>query len=338
MAMKLDKTVPAPGDGIAIVVAVFDGAPTLAELASRVQSLIEGRDGGGELLLVNDGSTDDSWRIIEALAQSRSWIRGIDLSRNVGQHGALLCGIRHVRHPIIVTLDDDLQHAPEDIPRLLEALGPGVDLVYGIPLHQSQPASRILASWLLGWLLRLRGTGGTHRYSAFRAFRTQLRSAFDTYSGPQVSIDVLLSWGTTRAAMVRVDHHRPGRRRSRYSLRKLIGLAFETVVGFGIVSPALIAGMGGILSVLGLCGLLGGFFRTLDIAAVVVLCTGIQLCIASWLGACLMRTQAAVSGRPAYLIARTTSNDRLPDGSSYRQQMVETVLDSARPDHGSHDA
>src|SRR6185436_19767459 len=92
--------------------------------------------GAFEVVLVNDGSRDRSWPVINELSVARSWVRGINLMRNYGQHNALLCGIRAARFDTIVTMDDDLQHPPEEIPKLLAKLGEGFDVVYGFPEQQ----------------------------------------------------------------------------------------------------------------------------------------------------------------------------------------------------------
>ena len=86
-----------------------------------------------EIILVNDGSRDRSWEIISELSSRFPAVRGLNLMRNYGQHNALLCGIRAAKYDVIVTMDDDLQHPPEEIPRLLEQLEQGFDVVYGAP-------------------------------------------------------------------------------------------------------------------------------------------------------------------------------------------------------------
>jgi len=307
--------------GITVVVAVFNGAETLAELTRRVEAVLTSCGGSWELVLVNDGSGDASWQTIEALSHRYAWVRGIDLARNVGQHNALLCAVRHARHRVIVTIDDDLQHAPEDIPRLLHALGPEVDVVYGIPVRPNQSVGRILGSWLLGWLLRLWGTGRAPRYSAFRAFRSRLREPFAVGIGPHVCLDVLLSWSTSRFARVDIEHRPSDSRRSRYGLAQLIGLAHEALVGFGITParPAAVAGTA--FLVLGGVGV--GFdllaAKTADTPCAwivdpgfaILVGIGVQLVLFAWGAALLTRIHEATMGRPPYVVARTT--DDSPD-------------------------
>ena len=290
---------------------------------------------------MNDGSQDDSWPVIGALARRFDWVRGIDLARNFGQHNALLCGIRAARQPVIVTLDDDLQHPPEEIRILLAALEARVDLVYGQPRRHRHSRWRIAASWLLGRLARVGRPGGPPRFSAFRAFRTRLRDAFAGHHAPFVSIDVLLSWSTSRVATVAVEHRPRASGRSGYDLAKLVGLALDTLRGFGAPSPWLAGGLGVLLLAAGAAGLLaaaldppGAGGRGIGLGALVAVAAifaGLQLCVLAWLGDYLARLHAAAIGRPPYVIAATTDNvPAAPDSRPMREDRPAAAAPSAR--------
>src|SRR5215210_3199690 len=121
---------------ISIVVPAYNSAPILPDLVARIDSLWEQLtlgDGERELILVNDASRDNTWDVICRLADRYPWVHGINLMRNYGQHNALLCGIRAASYEVIVTMDDDLQNPPEEVPRLLDELGEGYDVIYGTP-------------------------------------------------------------------------------------------------------------------------------------------------------------------------------------------------------------
>src|SRR6187397_742169 len=134
-----------PTATLSVVVPVYGGARTLPELVSRLLAALPALAREFEIVLVNDASPDDSWRVIQELAAVHPAVRGIDLMRNYGQHNALLCGIRSARHALVVTLDDDLQNRPEDIGALLQALTPDVDVVYGVPRRGGHGFARRLA-------------------------------------------------------------------------------------------------------------------------------------------------------------------------------------------------
>jgi glycosyltransferase involved in cell wall biosynthesis len=190
---------------LSIVVPVYNSSGSLEALTKRIALAL--KDWPYELLLVNDGSSDDSWtRIVEA-ARADPRVRGIDLARNYGQHNALLAGIRAARGDTIVTIDDDLQNPPEEIPKLLAKLGDGYDVVYGTANERQHGILRALGTRLTKWSLKVAiGADIATQVSSFRAFRTHLRDAFKDFQGPYVSIDALFGWGTTRFAAVPVRH------------------------------------------------------------------------------------------------------------------------------------
>ena len=191
--------------GISVVCAVFNGEASLVELYHRLVSALSLLTKEFEIVFVNDQSPDKSGKIIASLAAQDPRVQGIDLMRNYGQHNALLCGIRAARFDTIVTLDDDLQHPPEEIAKLLERLDEGYDVIYGTPKSEQNGWTRALASKAVRLALRSAvGYEVAKDVSAFRAFRAQLREAFAGYHTSFVSIDVLLTWATTRFAAVSV--------------------------------------------------------------------------------------------------------------------------------------
>jgi len=200
---------------------------------SRLEPVLASLADEYEIVLVNDGSSDGSWRRIAELSETHPAVRGIDLMRNFGQHNALLAGIRDARFELIVTLDDDLQNPPEEIPKLVERLGDDNDVVYGSPVRPEHGVGRGLATYLTK--LALQGAMGStvaRTVTPFRAFRRDLRDAFAAYSGPYVSVDVLLSWGTSRFASVPVRHDPRRVGRSNYTLRQLASYALNMTTGF----------------------------------------------------------------------------------------------------------
>ena len=119
-----------------VVVPVFNAEKTLDELIRQLGGVMPELAEAFEVILVNDASRDGSWGVIERLAAENDWVRGINFMRNYGQHNALLAGIRAARYEVVVTMDDDLEHPPGEIGKLLEKLGEGYDVVYGAPIQQ----------------------------------------------------------------------------------------------------------------------------------------------------------------------------------------------------------
>jgi glycosyltransferase involved in cell wall biosynthesis len=313
------------GREISVVVPVFNSEGILSVLVQRLTETLAALGVEYEIVLVDDGSADGSWEAIERLAAD-DHVRGLRLARNYGQHNALLAGIREARHPTIVTLDDDLQNPPEEIPRLLAELDAGSDVVYGTPTEVRTPFWRTVGTKLTKWALRsVMGADIAARVSAFRAFRSELRDSFETFRGPYVSIDVLLSWATTRFAWVPVEHHPRAGGQSNYGFRRLASAALNVLTGFS-TRPLRIASV---------IGLATTFFGVLLFAYVVVrylfeggsvpgfpflasiiaIFSGAQLLALGVMGEYLARMHVRMMDRPAYSIraevgTRSSSVDR----------------------------
>lgn len=303
-----------------VVVPVYNGALSLPELIARLESVLGSLTDTYEAILVNDGSQDDSWDVICQLAQDHAWVHGINLMRNYGQHNALLCGIREARHEIIVTMDDDLQHPPEEIPLLLAKLAEGFDVVYGTPQREKHGLWRDLASQITKLALQTAmGVDAARNVSAFRAFRTQLRDAFASYSGPFVSIDVLLTWGTTKFAAVRVRHDNRTRGVSNYTFGKLVTHALNMMTGFSVLPLQLASYLGFIFTLFGGIVFVYVVGRYLIqgssmpgfpfLASVIAVFSGVQLFVVGILGEYLARMYQRTMERPAYTARARASQE-----------------------------
>jgi glycosyltransferase involved in cell wall biosynthesis len=298
---------------ISVVVPVYNSATFLPLLVGRLTEVLEGLAREYELVLVNDGSADESWaRILEFSARDGR-VRGLDLMRNYGQHNALLAGIRLARHSTVVTLDDDLQNPPEEIPKLLAKLEEGHDVVYGYADVPQYGLWRNLATRVTK--LALSGViGGTiaGKVSAYRAFRTELREAFADYDGPYVSVDVLLSWGTTRFAAVPVAHDRRVGGRSSYTFGRLANHALNVLTGFS-TRPLRVASLVGLAFTLFGVGILalvlGRYAFGGDppsgfpfLASIFAIFSGAQLLTLGIIGEYLARMHVRIMDRPAYTV------------------------------------
>jgi glycosyltransferase involved in cell wall biosynthesis len=306
---------PGSAPELSIVVPVFNAEGSLAALARRVSDALPGLD--YELLLVNDGSADRSWERIceEAAADAR--VRGINFARNFGQHNALLAGIRSARAPRIVTIDDDLQNPPEEIPKLLAKLDEGYDVVYGSASVRQHGWLRAAATRFTKWSLKAAiGSEIAMQVSAFRAFRTPIRSAFSEFQGPYVSIDALLGWGTTRFAAVPVRHDPRLVGESNYGFVRLATHALNVLTGF-TTRPLRAATLIGIAFTFVGMGILAyvvaRYFIDGDrvpgfpfLASMIAIFSGAQLLTLGIIGEYLARMHVRAMDRPAYAIAAET--------------------------------
>jgi undecaprenyl-phosphate 4-deoxy-4-formamido-L-arabinose transferase len=302
---------------ISVVVPVFNADKSLRELVSRLPAVLHGLCEKYELILVNDGSEDRSWETITRLTAEHVWIRGIDLMRNYGQHNALLCGIRAANHEIVVTLDDDLQHPPEEIPKLVQKLAEGYDVVYGTREKRQHGPWRTLASFVTRWTLRSTlGSKVPHDFSAFRAFRTQAREAFQQYNSPFVSIDVLLTWASTQFASIKVRHDSRPFGGSTYTFRKLVSYVPLMMTGFSTL-PLRFASLAGfaftifgflvLVYVVGRYFLQGGSLPGFPfLASIISIFSGVQLFALGVIGEYLAQMHFRTMDRPVYTIRTTT--------------------------------
>lgn len=308
---------------LSVVIPVYNGAQSLPTLISRLEPVLSRLTGAYEAILVNDGSRDNSWDVICRLAHTYTWVRGINLMRNYGQHNALLCGIRAARHDLIVTLDDDLQHPPEEIPTLLDKLAEGYDVVYGTPQHEHHGLWRVLASQITKLALQTAmGVEAARNVSAFRVFRTPLRDAFASYSDPFVSIDVLLTWGTTRFAAVPVRHDQRQVGESNYTFRKLVTHAINMATGFSTVPLQLASWLGFAFTLFGVLVLVYviGRYLLLDysvpgfpfLASVIAIFSGAQLFVIGILGEYLARVHVRTTRRPHAVIRERAGFEDAP--------------------------
>lgn len=303
-------------DAISIVVPVYNSEGSLTPLVERLAQVLPAIAAEHEIILVNDGSRDGSWSVITGLASRFPAVRGLDLMRNFGQHNAILAGVRQARHPITITMDDDLQHPPEEIPKLLAALGGGADVVYGTPKAMQHGFLRNLASRVTkAALARAMRVETVVDINAFRAFRTQLRDAFAAYESPHVVFDVLLSWGTTRFVAVPVDHQPRTIGRSNYTLRKLFEQALLIMTGFSTAPLRLASSIGFFLTLFGLVvfawvliryfmegGSVPGFPF---LASIIAIFSGAQMFAIGIIGEYLARMFHRSLERPVYVIKST---------------------------------
>ncbi len=268
------------------------------------------------MILVNDGSRDQSWEVIQGLADSLPWVVGVNMMRNYGQHNALLCGVRTARFPVCITMDDDLQHPPEEIGKLLTTLAAGHDVVYGLPTTLPHSLWRNLFSKLIKRLLAfVMGIPNLRDIGSFRALRTDLRQAFADYQNPNVILDVLLSWGTTSFGSVRVNEDQRRSGESNYSFGKLVQVAIRVLTGYSTAPLRLASQVGLVATLIGLAifayvvtiyftsGSVPGFPF---LASIISVLSGVQLFALGVFGEYLARMYDRSMDRPTYVVRQRT--------------------------------
>jgi glycosyltransferase involved in cell wall biosynthesis len=298
---------------ISVVIPVYLSEAILPELVRRLQTVLAARTEIFEVVLVNDCSPDRSWDVICDLARRHSWIRPINLMRNCGQHNALLCGIRAARYEVIVTMDDDLQHPPEEIPKLLAKLASGYDVVYGTPETEQHGIGRNFASWTTKLALQnVMGAEIARQVGAFRAFDSQVVKAFSHYEGSFVSIDVLLTWGTNRFASTPVKHRPREQGASGYTFRKLLTHAMNMMTGFSTMPLQIASMIGFVFTLFGIVVLAYVLIRYFVnggsvpgfpfLASIIAIFSGAQLFALGIIGEYLARMHFRSMQKPPYVV------------------------------------
>jgi undecaprenyl-phosphate 4-deoxy-4-formamido-L-arabinose transferase len=298
--------------GLSVVVPVYEEEGTIAELHARATAALRALGRQYELIFVDDGSTDGTWAEIERLHADDDRLRAVRFKRNFGQHPAMHAGLARARGEIVVTMDGDLQNAPEDIPRLVEAVEAGADVASGRRAARHDSWGRTLPSRLInGMLRRFTGVAISDFGCAFNAYR---RSAVEPMLGvigrQKFTKALVLSGG---ASVVEVDvSHAPRAGPSRYSPLRLTRLALHVLAGFwprpiqwaGLAIGALCTLLATVLGVYALWWWVdhADFPGPLLLGVAVLVVLGIQGFILALIGEYLARIQRDVGGRPLYTI------------------------------------
>lgn len=305
-----------------MVIPVYGSELVLPSLVARLEPVLRALAGdrGFEVVLVHDCSPDQAWRVIGDLASSRPWLRAIGLRLNAGQHNAVMAGLRHARGRIIVTMDDDLQHDPDDIPKLVDSIRAGADVCFASFRSRHHRAWKVLGSRLNDVVARflLKKPRGLY-LSPFRAMVAGVRDEVVRYQGPNAYVDGLILLATRRIASVEVEHHDRYAGESGYSFHQSISLWLKMATGFSIKPLRVASWLGLAFSFFGfvfalllvLERLLGGNTPTgwASLIVSVLILGGIQLLAIGAIGEYVGRIFLTINGRPQYVIAERLNFD-----------------------------
>lgn len=302
---------------LTVVIPVYRSESILPGLLARLEKVLPAIANNYEVIMVCDGSPDDSWETIKTLAKTYTYLKGINLRKNYGQHNAILVGIREAKYEIIVTMDDDLQHPPEEIHKLLKKLDEGHDVVYGTPEHLQHSALRNASSVVTKFVVQhSMGYENASKINAFRAFRTELREAFSNYRDKFISIDILLTWGTNNFSSVVVQHNERYSGISGYSLRKLLFHAVNLITSFSSLPLQIASIIGFVFMSLGMLILIYILINYINtggsvpgftfVSSMIAIFSGVQLFSLGVIGEYLSRIHFRSMGQPYAFIKEKT--------------------------------
>ena len=299
---------------VSVVVPVLDEEATVEPLYRGIVASLADAGIAGEVIFVDDGSTDGTFATLDRLHRDDPRVRVVSFSRNFGQHPAMHAGITRARGRVVVTMDGDLQNAPADIPRLVAAVEAGADVASGRRVQRADGLLRRLPSVVVNRLLaRLTGVRLHDFGCAFNAYRREALDPVMHRIGRQKFTKAVVCSTGVRVVEVDLDHHaRAGR--SRYGPFRLVRLALEVLTGFW---PALAQWVGAAVAVLGILssaavgswGLIHWIRRDdfpgpLLLGALVLFVLGLQGLLMAVVGEQLQRIQRLVEGKPPYHVER----------------------------------
>jgi undecaprenyl-phosphate 4-deoxy-4-formamido-L-arabinose transferase len=308
---------------LSIVIPVYGSERVLPELVSQIryeldklESLLENY----EIIFVCDQSPDNSWQVIKILSSKYPQVCGVLLRINAGQHNALMAGLDRARGEVIVTMDDDLQHSPTDISKLLHLIDQGYDVAYARFKKRNHALWKITGSHInslvAGYLIQ---KPKDLYLSPFRALKAGIRDDILRYAGPFVYVDGLILSVTQNIASIDVDHHQRFAGDSSYGLRKSLSLWLKMATNFSIFPLRITSILGLIFSGLGFCLAILLVIQkfTLNVmpigwtSLIVTILTvgGVQLLALGMIGEYIGRVLLTINSKPQYVIAETVGLD-----------------------------
>lgn len=245
---------------LSIVVPLYNESASVAPLCEAIVRAVAPMEEAFEVLLVDDGSTDDTFEKARTVASRDDRFNVIKLRKNFGQTAALHAGFDHAEGDVIVTMDGDLQNDPEDIGRLVRKMREGYDVVAGYRKNRTESfLIRELPSQVANWLIRkTTGTPIIDNGCALRAYRADVIKRFPLYSEMHRLLPTILALAGVRIAQIRVEHHPRKYGQSKYGLARVYKVLIDLLALKTVLTAARHPLFGfGKLSVLGagLCGL-----------------------------------------------------------------------------------
>jgi glycosyltransferase involved in cell wall biosynthesis len=314
-----------------VVVPVYNSSKSLKELCQRIDVVFQGLKKSYEIILVDDGSKDNSWQVMKQIQKEKQHVTIIQLMRNFGQHNTTLCGLNQASGDYIITIDDDLQSLPEDIPKLINKIDQGYDAVFAAVKKKKDKQFKIIGSWFIQKLNRM--IFDTPRHLKVNSFRIMTRDISDQliqYKTPYPYISGMILSMTNKIENVVVGHDQRRHGASTYTVFKLFKLAFNLVINYSALPLNVFAGMGFIVSAFsftyGLLMMLKKVFIGVPVegwTSVIVLLSflnGILITMLSLMGEYLVRILGEVSARNQFVIRKKIKSSFRHSGSTSLSQ------------------
>jgi undecaprenyl-phosphate 4-deoxy-4-formamido-L-arabinose transferase len=319
--------------GLSIVIPVYNGADSIGRLLGALSSLQP--HGGLEIVLVNDGSPDNSHEVcLELVERATVPVVYIEHMRNYGEHNAVMTGLRHASGAYVITMDDDLQNPPDEVLRLYDhARRTGLDVVYTRYAEKAHAGWRNLGSRFANAVAdRLLDKPKGLYLSSFRCMSAATARAVTDYRGPYPYIDGLLMQVTQRIGSLEVRHLPRAHGRSNYTLTRLVRLWLNLATSFSLAPLRLAVLAGTAMAAAGLVGAVAVAVEALysrtpsgwaSIAVIMLLVGGVQCLMLGIIGEYVGRTFLSANGKPQAAVREVTrSAASLAEARTARKSVV----------------
>lgn len=304
---------------VSIVIPVYRSESILPKLVAKVAEVMDALhlSNSFELVLVNDCSPDNSWKVITEQAAQHTFIKGISLRKNFGQHNAVMAGLHHAKGRYVILMDDDLQHPPSSIGKLLDALRSGYDVCYTNYVGRQHALWKKVGSKFndLVATYALRKPKGLY-LSSFKALRLEVVQEVIRYDGPYAYVDGLILDVTNSITSVDIEHQARLEGEGNYNLRKSLSLWMKMLTSFSILPLRFATCVGFGMSALSLLMILVLIVQKFlhpeyprgwtSLIATILLVGGIQTLCLGMIGEYLGRAYLKVNRKPQFVVARTT--------------------------------
>ncbi len=232
-----------------VVIPVYNSERTLIELIDRLSATFSKISGEYEVIFIDDCSSDNSWQVLEEIHQRYSNVKIIHLQKNFGQHNAVLCGLNYARGEYIITMDDDLQHPPEEIPKLINKIQEGYQVVFGrYKIKQHSRVENFFSKrfqTFVHWILDI---PNTVFISSFAIFASDVVKNMIHIKSSYVFLPALVrnSVPANKIANAEVSHHPRVVGKSNYNIGKYLTLSLNLIINYSIL-PLLFVGIFGVI-------------------------------------------------------------------------------------------
>lgn len=306
---------------ISVVIPVYGSEKILPVLYSQLKEMLLKNNYDHEIILVDDCGPGRTWPIIRELAENDDAVKGIQLMKNSGQGSATLAGLKVVTGDIIVTMDDDMQHPPEEVPKLIDALlsDPDLDVIIGAPHEKKHNASRRLGSHFINLLnSKFLGKDINLRFTGFRAIRSNVAAEITKMVTYYPALGPMLLTVTRRIKNITFNHKERMEGKSNYSFSRLLKQTLSNFIGYSMLPLRILAVIGAIGIIISIClGIynLSRYFIVgvkttgwTSLILVLVSISGFNFFAFAMLGEYILRISHTSSDTPPYTIRTIVDN------------------------------